>query len=149
MDNYSDVPYEIDFGMLDGIIDFLTSAGKTLFSIFAFFLAIYVTFVTAFDIFYINFPAVQMIASKYNLDGSLDESKLKIRVISRDAYKAVLEKESAGTYKNINLVYLRKRGATYLKLAIIMSFLVAGPRLLIPLGGALLKPIFQAFGIMK
>lgn len=149
VDNYSDVPYDIDFGILDSFIHFLSNFGSMAFGILALLITIYMAFITAFDIFYLNFPAVQLLAGKYNLDGSLDTSKLKIRIISRDAYKSVIEKESSGDYGNVNLIYLGKRGTTYIRFAIVVTFLIAGPRLLIPLTTALLKPAFEAFGILK
>ena len=149
MDNYSDIPYDVDFGMLDGFISTLTSIGYVLFSVFAFVLAIYISFVTAFDLLYINFPAIQYFASKRNLDWSIDESKLKISVISRDAYKAVLEKESSDTYRNVNVIYIRKRVFAYIRMAIILTILIAGPRLILPLADVLLRPLLETLGIMK
>ena len=149
MDNYSDIPYDVDFGMLDGFISTLSSIGFVLFSVFAFVLAVYISFVTAFDLLYINFPSIQYFASKRNLDGSIDESKLKIRIISRDAYKAVLEKESSDTYKNVNVIYIRKRVFAYIRIAIILTILIAGPRLILPLADVLLRPLLETLGIMK
>lgn len=149
MDNYSDVPYDVDFGILDRIIDFLASAGMMLFGLIAFFISFYMTLITTFDLIYINFPAFQLLARKRNLDGSEDIKKLKLRVISRDAYRSVLEKETSNTYKNVNLIYFRKRLGTYIRLAMILSFLILGPRLVIPLANKILRPLFEAFNLIK
>lgn len=154
MDTYKDIPYDIDFGVLSPLVDALVGFGTMAFSVLSVILVVYMALVTTFDIMYITFPMVQSIASKRNLDGSLDISGLKFRVISRDAYNAVQEKYSIegsgkGLYKSALLIYLRKRLRTYLVLALVLVVMFNGFNVLVLIISKLLTPLFKAFKIFQ
>ena len=154
MDTYKDIPYDIDFGVLSPLVDALVGLGTMAFSVLSVILAVYMALVTTFDIMYITFPMIQSMASKRNLDGSLDISGLKFRVISRDAYNAVQEKYSIegsgrGLYKSALLIYLRKRLKTYLVLAVVLVVMFNGFNVLVLIISKLLTPLFKAFKIFQ
>lgn len=154
MDTYKDIPYDIDFGVLSPLVDALVGFGTMAFSVLSVILVIYMALVTTFDIMYITFPMIQSMASKRNLDGSLDISGLKFRVISRDAYNAVQEKYSIegsgrGLYKSALLIYLRKRLKTYLVLAVVLVVMFNGFNVLVLIISKLLTPLFKAFKIFQ
>lgn len=154
MDTYKDIPYDIDFGVLSPLVDALVGFGTMAFSVLSVILVVYMALVTTFDIMYITFPMIQSMASKRNLDGSLDISGLKFRVISRDAYNAVQEKYSIegsgrGLYKSALLIYLRKRLKTYLVLAVILVVMFNGFNVLVLIISKLLTPLFKAFKIFQ
>ena len=154
MDTYKDIPYDIDFGVLSPLVDALVGFGTMAFSVLSVILVIYMALVTTFDIMYITFPMIQSMASKRNLDGSLDISGLKFRVISRDAYNAVQEKYSIegsgrGLYKSALLIYLRKRLKTYLVLAVVLVIMFNGFNVIVLIISKLLTPLFKAFKIFQ
>lgn len=154
MDTYKDIPYDIDFGVLSPLVDALVGFGTMAFSVLSVILVVYMALVTTFDIMYITFPMIQSMASKRNLDGSLDISGLKFRVISRDAYNAVQEKYSIegygrGLYKSALLIYLRKRLKTYLVLAVVLVVMFNGFNVLVLIISKLLTPLFKAFKIFQ
>ena len=154
MDTYKDIPYDIDFGVLSPLVDALVGFGTMAFSVLSVILVVYMALVTTFDIMYITFPIIQSMASKRNLDGSLDISGLKFRVISRDAYNAVQEKYSIegsgrGLYKSALLIYLRKRLKTYLVLAVVLVVMFNGFNVLVLIISKLLTPLFKAFKIFQ
>ena len=154
MDTYKDIPYDIDFGVLSPLVDALVGFGTMAFSVLSVILVVYMALVTTFDILYITFPMIQSIASKRNLDGSLDISGLKFRVISRDAYNAVQEKYSIegsgkGLYKSALLIYLRKRLRTYLVLAVVLVIMFNGFNVIVLIISKLLTPLFKAFKIFQ
>lgn len=154
MDTYKDIPYDIDFGVLSPLVDALVGFGTMAFSVLSVILVVYMALVTTFDIMYITFPMIQSMASKRNLDGSLDISGLKFRVISRDAYNAVQEKYSIegsgrGLYKSALLTYLRKRLKTYLVLAVVLVVMFNGFNVLVLIISKLLTPLFKAFKIFQ
>lgn len=154
MDTYKDIPYDIDFGVLSPLVDALVGFGTMAFSVLSVILVIYMALVTTFDIMYITFPMIQSMASKRNLDGSLDISGLKFRVVSRDAYNAVQEKYSIegsgrGLYKSALLIYLRKRLRTYLVLAVVLVVMFNGFNVLVLIISKLLTPLFKAFKIFQ
>ena len=154
MDTYKDIPYDIDFGVLSPLVDAFVGFGTMAFSVLSVILVIYMALVTTFDIMYITFPMIQSMASKRNLDGSLDISGLKFRVISRDAYNAVQEKYSIegsgrGLYKSALLIYLRKRLKTYLVLAVVLVVMFNGFNVLVLIISKLLTPLFKAFKIFQ
>lgn len=154
MDTYKDIPYDIDFGVLSPLVDALVGFGTMAFSVLSVILVVYMALVTTFDIMYITFPMIQSMASKRNLDGSLDISGLKFRVISRDAYNAVQEKYSIegsgrGLYKSALLIYLRKRLKTYLVLAVVLVIMFNGFNILVLIISKLLTPLFKAFKIFQ
>lgn len=154
MDTYKDIPYDIDFGVLSPLVDALVRFGTMAFSVLSVILVVYMALVTTFDIMYITFPMIQSMASKRNLDGSLDISGLKFRVISRDAYNAVQEKYSIegsgrGLYKSALLIYLRKRLKTYLVLAVVLVVMFNGFNVLVLIISKLLTPLFKAFKIFQ
>ena len=154
MDTYKDIPYDIDFGVLSPLVDALVGFGTMAFSVLSVILVVYMALVTTFDIMYITFPVIQSMASKRNLDGSLDISGLKFRVISRDAYNAVQEKYSIegsgrGLYKSALLIYLRKRLKTYLVLAVVLVVMFNGFNVLVLIISKLLTPLFKAFKIFQ
>ena len=154
MDTYKDIPYDIDFGVLSPLVDALVGFGTMAFSVLSVILVVYMALVTTFDIMYITFPMIQSMASKRNLDGSLDISGLKFRVISRDAYNAVQEKYSIegsgrGLYKSALLIYLRKRLKTYLVLAVVLVVMCNGFNVLVLIISKLLTPLFNAFKIFQ
>lgn len=154
MDTYKDIPYDIDFGVLSPLVDALVGFGTMAFSVLSVILVVYMALVTTFDIMYITFPMIQSMASKRNLDGSLDISSLKFRVISRDAYNAVQEKYSIegsgrGLYKSALLIYLRKRLKTYLVLAVVLVIMFNGFNVLVLIISKLLTPLFKAFKIFQ
>lgn len=154
MDTYKDIPYDIDFGVLSPLVDALVGFGTMAFSVLSVILVVYMALVTTFDIVYITFPMIQSMASKRNLDGSLDISGLKFRVISRDAYNAVQEKYSIegsgrGLYKSALLIYLRKRLKTYLVLAVVLVVMFNGFNVLVLIISKLLTPLFKAFKIFQ
>lgn len=154
MDTYKDIPYDIDFGVLSPLVDALVGFGTMAFSVLSVILVVYMALVTTFDIMYITFPMIQSMASKRNLDGSLDISGLKFRVISRDAYNAVQEKYSIegsgrGLYKSALLIYLRKRLKTYLVLAVVLVIMFNGFNVLVLIISKLLTPLFKAFKIFQ
>lgn len=154
MDTYKDIPYDIDFGVLSPLVDALVGFGTMAFSVLSVILVVYMALVTTFDIMYITFPMIQSMASKRNLDGSLDISGLKFRVISRDAYNAVQEKYSVegsgrGLYKSALLIYLRKRLKTYLVLAVVLVVMFNGFNVLVLIISKLLTPLFKAFKIFQ
>lgn len=154
MDTYKDIPYNIDFGVLSPLVDALVGFGTMAFSVLSVILVVYMALVTTFDIMYITFPMIQSMASKRNLDGSLDISGLKFRVISRDAYNAVQEKYSIegsgrGLYKSALLIYLRKRLKTYLVLAVVLVIMFNGFNVLVLIISKLLTPLFKAFKIFQ
>ena len=154
MDTYKDIPYDIDFGVLSPLVDALVGFGTMAFSVLSVILVVYMALVTTFDIVYITFPMIQSMASKRNLDGSLDISGLKFRVISRDAYNAVQEKYSIegsgrGLYKSALLIYLRKRLKTYLVLAVVLVIMFNGFNVLVLIISKLLTPLFKAFKIFQ
>ena len=154
MDTYKDIPYDIDFGVLSPLVDALVGFGTMAFSVLSVILVVYMALITTFDIMYITFPMIQSMASKRNLDGSLDISGLKFRVISRDAYNAVQEKYSIegsgrGLYKSALLIYLRKRLKTYLVLAVVLVVMFNGFNVLVLIISKLLTPLFKAFKIFQ
>ena len=154
MDTYKDIPYDIDFGVLSPLVDALVGFGTMAFSVLSVILVVYMALVTTFDIMYITFPMIQSMASKRNLDGSLDISGLRFRVISRDAYNAVQEKYSIegsgrGLYKSALLIYLRKRLKTYLVLAVVLVVMFNGFNVLVLIISKLLTPLFKAFKIFQ
>lgn len=154
MDTYKDIPYDIDFGVLSPLVDALVGFGTMAFSVLSVILVVYMALVTTFDIIYITFPMIQSMASKRNLDGSLDISGLKFRVISRDAYNAVQEKYSIegsgrGLYKSALLIYLRKRLKTYLVLAVVLVIMFNGFNVIVLIISKLLTPLFKAFKIFQ
>lgn len=154
MDTYKDIPYDIDFGVLSPLVDAIVGFGTMAFSVLSVILVVYMALVTTFDIMYITFPMIQSMASKRNLDGSLDISGLKFRVISRDAYNAVQEKYSIegsgrGLYKSALLIYLRKRLKTYLVLAVVLVVMFNGFNVLVLIISKLLTPLFKAFKIFQ
>jgi hypothetical protein len=154
MDTYKDIPYDIDFGVLSPLVDALVGFGTMAFSVLSVILVVYMALVTTFDIMYITFPMIQSMASKRNLDGSLDISGLKFRVISRDAYNAVQEKYSIegsgrGLYKSALLIYLRKRLKTYLVLAVVLVIMFNGFNVIVLIISKLLTPLFKAFKIFQ
>lgn len=154
MDTYKDIPYDIDFGVLSPLVDALVGFGTMAFSVLSVILVVYMALVTTFDIMYITFPMIQSMTSKRNLDGSLDISGLKFRVISRDAYNAVQEKYSIegsgrGLYKSALLIYLRKRLKTYLVLAVVLVIMFNGFNVLVLIISKLLTPLFKAFKIFQ
>lgn len=154
MDTYKDIPYDIDFGVLSPLVDALVGFGTMAFSVLSVILVVYMALVTTFDIMYITFPMIQSMASKRNLDGSLDISGLKFRVISRDAYNAVQEKYSIegsgrGLYKSALLIYLRKRLKTYLVLAVVLAIMFNGFNVIVLIISKLLTPLFKAFKIFQ
>lgn len=154
MDNYKDIPYDIDFGVLSPLVDALVRFGTMIFSVLSVLLIVYMALVTVFDLLYITFPIIQSVASKRNLDGSLDISGLKFRVISRDAYNAVQEKYSIegsgrGIYKSALLIYLRKRLRTYFIVAIVLVIMLNGFNILIFGISKILTPLFKAFKIFQ
>jgi hypothetical protein len=154
MDTYKDIPYDIDFGVLSPLVDALVGFGTMAFSVLSVILVVYMALVTTFDIMYITFPMIQSMASKRNLDGSLDISGLKFRVISRDAYNAVQEKYSIegsgrGLYKSALLIYLRKRLKTYLVLAVVLVVMFNGFNVIVLIISKLLTPLFKAFKIFQ
>ena len=153
VDNFQDIPFNIDFSLLDGILYSVYRFSSTIFGFIAVVLAIYTTVITVFDIMYVSFPIFQDFVIRKRL-GYVDDSKLRIKIISRDAYYAVEEKYKLdGTqgknYNSTMAIYLRRRGITYLRLGIIFFLLIGGPRIVVPTLSKALEPLFKAFGILN
>lgn len=153
MDAFEDVPFRIDFSLLDVLI---TNTSRFITSVVGFvsiIIFLFISIVTAMDIAYITIPYFQEFALDKGLVRYGGTKKFEIKLISADAFNAVEEKyrldaQSTVNYGNsIYLIYLKKRFKTYLRFGIIFFILLGGPRFIILFSNMVLYPILQAFGI--
>ncbi len=148
---YEDIPYDVDFGLLTGVVEALRYIGSYLLGLVGVFIITYMTVITIMDIAYITIPFFQDYCRDRNWDGSQDMEKIRFKFISRDAYNAVEKaaiKRHDGHYGNTILIYIGSRIKMYFICGIIVSLLAIGSEPIMNLISKWFEPLFKGLGII-
>ncbi len=147
---YEDIPYDVDFGLLTGVVEAIRYIASYLMGLVGVFIIIYMTIITVIDIAYITIPAFQDTCRDRNWDGSQDMEKVRFKLISRDAYNAVEKaviKRRDGKYGNTILIYIGSRIRMYFIGGIVLSVMVLGTEPFMNVIRNLFEPLLKGLGI--
>lgn len=147
---YEDIPYDIDFGLLTGVVEAIKYIASYLMGLVGIFIITYMTVITIIDIAYITIPAFQDTCRDRNWDGSQDMDKIRLKLISRDAYNAVEKaatKRRDGKYGNTILIYLGSRIRMYFVAGIVLSIMVLGTEPFMRVIRNIFEPLLKGLGI--
>lgn len=147
---YEDIPYDVDFGLLTGVIEAIRYIASYLLGLVGVFIITYMTIITVIDIAYITIPAFQEVCRSRNWDGSQDMEKVKFKIISKDAYNAVekaILKRQDGKYGNTILIYIGARLRMYFIAGIVLSILVLGTEPFMRVIRNVFEPLLKGLGI--
>lgn len=132
---------EYDYEMLYGFTSTITSVVAFILGLLAWFLAAFLTIVTAMDVLFLTYPIFQDYMIR-----KWDHKKMNgIRLVSEDARLSLEESHSSGEHPLV--LYLKKRIKTYLFAATLLVIIITGgDDLRMFIVGMLLR-LFGAFGI--
>ena len=111
---------EYDYEMLYGFTSTITNVVAFILGLLAWFLAAFLTIVTAMDVLFLTYPIFQDYMIR-----KWDHKKMNgIRIVSEDARLSLEESHSSGEHPLV--LYLKKRVKTYLFAATLLVIIVTG-----------------------
>lgn len=132
---------EYDYEMLYGFTSTITDVVAFVLGLLAWFLAAFLTIVTAMDVLFLTYPIFQDYMIR-----KWDHKKMNgIRIVSEDARLSLEESHSSGEHPLV--LYLKKRIKTYLFAATLLVIIVTGGDDLRMFIVDTLLRLFEALGI--
>ena len=132
---------EYDYEMLYGITVMITNVAAFILGLLAWFLAAFLTIVTAMDVLFLTYPIFQDYMIR-----KWDHKKMDgIRLVSEDARLSLEESHSSGEHPLV--LYLKKRIKTYLFAATLLVIIITGGDDLRMFIVDMLLRLFEALGI--
>lgn len=111
---------EYDYEMLYGFTSTITNVVAFILGLLAWFLAAFLTIVTAMDVLFLTYPIFQDYMIR-----KFDHKKMNgIRLVSEDARLSLEESHSSGEHPLV--LYLKKRIKTYLFAATLLVIIITG-----------------------
>lgn len=111
---------EYDYEMLYGFTSTITNVVAFILGLLAWFLAAFLTIVTAMDVLFLTYPIFQDYMIR-----KWDHKKMNgIRIVSEDARLSLEESHSSGEHPLV--LYLKKRVKTYLFAATLLVIIITG-----------------------
>lgn len=132
---------EYDYEMLYGFTSTITDVVAFILGLLAWFLAAFLTIVTAMDVLFLTYPIFQDYMIR-----KWDHKKMDgIRIVSEDARLSLEESHSSGEHPLV--LYLKKRIKTYLFAATLLVIIITGGDDLRMFIVDTLLRLFEALGI--
>lgn len=140
---YEETENDIDHSLWLKFALFLTEFLNLVISYAIVLILLGLTIMTALDIFYLTMPSYQVLLRKRGLDGSNEDSRVKL--ISRSAIDAANETHITGG--NLIMSYLKHRIKTYIISAVMIMIMAMGSPFILGLLDKITEGIRGKFGL--
>lgn len=141
LNDFIDTPYRVDFELLLESETYIKEIVSFLLGIVAWIIAVLMTCITMLDVAYISIPVFQDTVRRRHWDGS---NSHRMKFVSRDAVESVNDASINGG--SAMSIYIKKRFKTYIICATVLTIILMGTQVIVPLITKIVVAIINGVG---